>query len=177
MLRLGARSVPLLRSSLQNLTFNSLGSCCSRLPSMVDGLLDLYLPDTIENLISAGSPPPAVSMSYPSPRCSVEQPRMRRSTPPSCPPLPAGVSVFVSAGDNGASLCARDFTVGAQFASQSVWQRARLRNYRKHQCRRVLRIMRNNVRGRNKTACGFDFLAGIEITIETGEIAAGNFQA
>ena len=60
---------------------------------------------------------------------------------------------------------------------RAVWQRVHLRDHRQHQRRRVLRIMTNNVGGGNKTARGFDFLAGIEITIETGEIATGDFQA
>jgi subtilase family serine protease len=64
----------------------------------------------IENLISAGNPPPVLSMSYGI--CEVISGAATNAAFSSAfqSAAAAGISVFASAGDNGASLCARDFT-------------------------------------------------------------------
>jgi subtilase family serine protease len=66
----------------------------------------------IENLISAGSPPPIISMSYGV--CEVVSGAAQNAAFNTAfqSAAAAGVSMFVSAGDNGSSLCARDFSVG-----------------------------------------------------------------
>jgi subtilase family serine protease len=64
----------------------------------------------IENLVSAGSPPPIISMSYG--LCEVLNGSAANAAFKTAfqSAAAAGVSVFVSAGDTGASVCARDFT-------------------------------------------------------------------
>src|SRR5215831_8903277 len=52
-----------------------------------------------------------------------------------------------------------------------------LRNYRQHKRRRMLGIVKNRVRGGNKPVPQSDFFAGIEIAIESREVAAGDFQS
>ena len=66
----------------------------------------------IENLVSAGSPPPIISMSYGV--CEVLSGAAANAAFNSAfqSAAAAGVSVFVSAGDDAASVCARDFTNG-----------------------------------------------------------------
>jgi subtilase family serine protease len=66
----------------------------------------------IENLLAAGSPPPVISMSYG--ECEVLSGAAQNAAFNSAfqSAAAAGVSVFVSAGDDGASSCARDFTNG-----------------------------------------------------------------
>jgi hypothetical protein len=66
----------------------------------------------IENLVSAGSPPPIISMSYG--LCEVVSGASTNAAFNSAfqSAAAAGVSIFVSAGDDGASVCARDFTNG-----------------------------------------------------------------
>jgi|HubBroStandDraft_6_1064221.scaffolds.fasta_scaffold00029_45 subtilase family serine protease len=70
----------------------------------------------IENLVSAGSPPPVISMSYGI--CEVISGASSNAAFNTAfqSAAAAGVSVFVSAGDYGASLCARDFTNGDSYA-------------------------------------------------------------
>jgi len=51
-----------------------------------------------------------------------------------------------------------------------------LGNYRQHEHRRVLRVMKNSVCGGDKPARGFDIFAGVQVAIEPGEIAAGDFE-
>jgi len=74
----------------------------------------------IENLISAGSPPPIISMSYGV--CEVLSGAALNAAFNSAfqSAAAAGVSVFVSSGDNGASVCARDFSVGDQVALPGI---------------------------------------------------------
>jgi subtilase family serine protease len=66
----------------------------------------------IENLVSAGSPPPIISMSYG--LCEVVSGASTNAAFNSAfqSAAAAGVSIFVSSGDDGASVCARDFTNG-----------------------------------------------------------------
>jgi hypothetical protein len=66
----------------------------------------------IENLVSAGSPPPIISMSYGV--CEVLSGAAANAAFNSAfqSAAAAGVSVFVSSGDNAASVCARDFNGG-----------------------------------------------------------------
>lgn len=52
----------------------------------------------------------------------------------------------------------------------------RLWNYRQHEHRRALRVMKNSVRGGNKPAREFDVFAGVQIAIEPGEIATRDFE-
>lgn len=72
----------------------------------------------IQNLISAGSPPAVISMSYG--ECEVGSGASQNAAFSSAfqSAAAAGVSVFVSAGDNGPTTCAR-FTVGGSFYGQS----------------------------------------------------------
>jgi len=70
----------------------------------------------VENLVSAGSPPAIISMSYG--ECEVVSGATSNAAFNSAfqSAAAAGVSVFVSTGDSGASLCAPDF-----FAGASTW--------------------------------------------------------
>jgi subtilase family serine protease len=74
----------------------------------------------IENLVSAGSPPPIISMSYGV--CEVLSGAAANAAFNSAfqSAAAAGVSVFVSAGDNGASSCAPDFTLGEYAALPGI---------------------------------------------------------
>jgi hypothetical protein len=74
----------------------------------------------IENLVSAGSPPPVISMSYGV--CEVINGASANAAFNSAfqSAAAAGVSVFVSAGDNGPSTCARDFTGGDSYAYPGI---------------------------------------------------------
>jgi Pro-kumamolisin, activation domain len=74
----------------------------------------------LENLISAGSPPAVVSMSYGV--CEVLSGAAANAAFNSAfqSAAAAGVSVFVSAGDAGASVCAVDFTTGGEFAVPGI---------------------------------------------------------
>jgi subtilase family serine protease len=74
----------------------------------------------IQNLISAGSPPPIISMSYG--ECEVLNGASSNAAFNSAfqSAAAAGISVFVSSGDNGASTCARDFTNGDSYALPGI---------------------------------------------------------
>jgi subtilase family serine protease len=74
----------------------------------------------IENLVSAGSPPPIISMSYGV--CEVISGASTNAAFNSAfqSAAAAGVSVFVSSGDDGASSCARDFTNGELYAYPGI---------------------------------------------------------
>ena len=74
----------------------------------------------IENLVSAASPPPVISMSYGV--CEVVNGASANAAFNSAfqSAAAAGVSVFVSSGDDGASSCARDFTGGDSYAYPGV---------------------------------------------------------
>jgi len=67
----------------------------------------------VENLVSAGSPPAIISMSYG--ECEVVNGATSNAAFSSAfqSAAASGVSVFVSAGDSGASSCAPDFFTGA----------------------------------------------------------------
>jgi subtilase family serine protease len=74
----------------------------------------------IENILSADSPPPIISMSYGF--CEVVSGATANaafySTFQSA--AAAGVSVFVSAGDNGPTFCSRDITDGSDYALTGI---------------------------------------------------------
>ena len=74
----------------------------------------------IENLVSAGSPPPVISMSYGF--CEVVNGATANAAFNSAfqSAAAAGVSVFVSAGDNGPSVCAMDFADGYDWALSGI---------------------------------------------------------
>ena len=74
----------------------------------------------IQNLVSAGSPPAVISMSYGV--CEVLNGASSNAAFNSAfqSAAAAGVSVFVSAGDDGASGCARDFTNGGSYAYPGI---------------------------------------------------------
>ncbi len=74
----------------------------------------------IQNLISAGNPPPIISMSYGV--CEVLNGAASNASFNTAfqSAAAAGVSVFVSAGDDGASSCARDFTNGNSYAYPGI---------------------------------------------------------
>lgn len=74
----------------------------------------------IQNLISAGSPPPIISMSYG--ECEVLNGAASNAAFNSVfqSAAAAGVSVFASSGDNGPSTCARDFTNGDTYALPGI---------------------------------------------------------
>jgi len=74
----------------------------------------------IENLVSAGSPPPIISMSYGV--CEVLSGAAANAAFNSAfqAAAAAGVSVFVSSGDQGASFCASNFTVGDSVAFPGI---------------------------------------------------------
>ena len=86
---------------------------CSDTATTFGGLI------AIQNLISAGSPPPIISMSYG--ECEVLNGAASNAAFNSAfqSAAAAGVSVFVSAGDNGASGCARDFS-GVPYALPGI---------------------------------------------------------
>lgn len=87
---------------------------CSDTSTTFGGLI------AIQNLISAGSPPPIISMSYGV--CEVANGASSNAAFNSAfqSAAAAGISVFVSSGDNGASTCARDFTSGGSFALSGI---------------------------------------------------------
>jgi len=74
----------------------------------------------IQNLVSAGSPPAVMSMSYGV--CEVLNGASSNAAFNSAfeSAAAAGVSVFVSTGDDGASGCARDFTNGEDYAYPGI---------------------------------------------------------
>jgi subtilase family serine protease len=74
----------------------------------------------IQNLISAGSPPPIISMSYG--ECEVLNGAAANAAFNTAfqSAAAAGISVFASSGDNGASGCARDFTNGDSYALPGI---------------------------------------------------------
>ena len=74
----------------------------------------------IQNIISAGSPPPVISMSYG--LCEAINGAASNASFSSAfqTAAAAGVSVFVSSGDNGPSLCARDFEHGDTYAYPGI---------------------------------------------------------
>lgn len=74
----------------------------------------------LENLVSAGSAPPVVSMSYGV--CEVLNGASANAAFNSAfqSAAAAGVSVFVSSGDDGASSCARDFLPGSSYALPGI---------------------------------------------------------
>ena len=74
----------------------------------------------IQNLISAGSPPPIISMSYG--ECEVLSGAASNAAFNSAfqSAAAAGISVFASSGDNGASTCARDFNNGDTYALPGI---------------------------------------------------------
>jgi len=74
----------------------------------------------IQNLISAGSPPAVMSMSYG--ECEVINGASSNAAFNSAfqSAAAAGVSVFVSAGDDGSSGCAVDFTGGGSYAYPGI---------------------------------------------------------
>jgi len=74
----------------------------------------------IENLVAAGSPPPVISMSYGV--CEVIDGASANAAFNSAfqSAAAAGVSVFVSAGDSGASVCTRYFTDGEDYALPGI---------------------------------------------------------
>ena len=79
---------------------------CSDTTTTFGGLI------AIQNLVSAGSPPPIISMSYG--ECEVANGAAANAAFDSAfqTAAAAGISVFTSAGDNGPSTCARLFTGG-----------------------------------------------------------------
>lgn len=87
---------------------------CSDTSTTFGGLI------AIQNLISAGSPPPIISMSYG--ECEVLNGASSNAAFNSAfqSAAAAGISVFVSSGDNGASGCARDFTNGESYALPGI---------------------------------------------------------
>lgn len=87
---------------------------CSDTTTTFGGLI------AIQNLISAGSPPPIISMSYG--ECEVLNGASANAAFNSAfqSAAAAGVSVFVSSGDNGASGCSRDFTNGESYALPGI---------------------------------------------------------
>jgi subtilase family serine protease len=74
----------------------------------------------IENLVSAGTPPPVISMSYGV--CEVYSGAAANAAFKTAfqSAAAAGVSVFVSSGDTGASTCARDFDVNEEYALPGI---------------------------------------------------------
>jgi len=87
---------------------------CSDTATTFGGLI------AIQNIISATSPPPIITMSYG--ECEVINGAASNKAFNSAfeSAAAAGVSVFVSAGDDGASGCARDFTVGSSYALPGI---------------------------------------------------------
>jgi hypothetical protein len=74
----------------------------------------------IQNLVSAGSPPAVISMSYGV--CEALNGATSNAAFKTAfqSAAAAGVSVFASSGDNGASTCARDFTNGDSYALPGI---------------------------------------------------------
>ena len=74
----------------------------------------------IQNIISAGSPPPVISMSYG--ECEVANGAAANAAFNTAfqSAAAAGVSVFTSSGDNGPSACARLFTNGDSWAYPGI---------------------------------------------------------
>ena len=74
----------------------------------------------IENLVSAGNPPPIISMSYGI--CEAANGAVANAAFLSAfqRAAAAGVSVFVSSGDSGASVCTRLFPVDNEFAVSGI---------------------------------------------------------
>jgi subtilase family serine protease len=87
---------------------------CSDTTTTFGGLI------AIQNIISAGSPPPIISMSYG--ECEVVNGAASNAAFNSAfqSAAAAGVSVFTSAGDNGPSACARLFTNGDSYAYPGI---------------------------------------------------------
>jgi len=87
---------------------------CSDTTTTFGGLI------AIQNIISAGSPPPIISMSYGV--CEVFNGAASNAAFNSAfqSAAAAGVSVFTSAGDNGPSTCARLFTGGDSVAYPGI---------------------------------------------------------
>lgn len=87
---------------------------CSDTTTTFGGLI------AIQNIVSAGSPPPIISMSYG--ECEVVNGAASNAAFSSAfqSAAAAGVSVFVSAGDNGPSACARLFTNGDSYAYPGI---------------------------------------------------------
>lgn len=87
---------------------------CSDTTTTFGGLI------AIQNIVSAGSPPPIISMSYG--ECEVVNGSSSNAAFNSAfqTAAAAGVSVFVSAGDNGPSACARLFTNGDTYAYPGI---------------------------------------------------------
>ena len=87
---------------------------CSDTTTTFGGLI------AIQNLISAGSPPPVISMSYGV--CEVLNGASSNAAFNAAfqSAAAAGVSVFVSSGDDGPSSCARDFTNGDLYAYPGI---------------------------------------------------------
>jgi hypothetical protein len=74
----------------------------------------------IQNIVSAGNPPPIITMSYG--ECEVVNGAASNAAFSSAfqTAAAAGVSVFVSSGDDGASGCARNFTNGGSYAYPGI---------------------------------------------------------
>ena len=87
---------------------------CSDTTTTFGGLI------AIQNIISAGSPPPIISMSYG--ECEVVNGAAANAAFNTAfqSAAAAGVSVFTSAGDNGPSTCARLFTHGDSWAYPGI---------------------------------------------------------
>ena len=74
----------------------------------------------VENLVAAGSPPAIISMSYGVCEAANYLPSNAAFSTAFQSAAAAGVSVFVSAGDAGASACAPDFTNGSLYAYPGI---------------------------------------------------------
>ena len=74
----------------------------------------------IQNLVSAGSPPAIISMSYGVCEAANYLPSNAAFNTAFQSAAAAGVSVFVSSGDAGASACAPDFTNGSLYALPGI---------------------------------------------------------
>ena len=87
---------------------------CSDTTTTFGGLI------AIQNIISAGSPPPIISMSYG--ECEVANGAAANAAFNAAfqSAAAAGVSVFTSSGDNGPSTCARLFTNGDSWAYPGI---------------------------------------------------------
>lgn len=87
---------------------------CSDTTTTFGGLI------AMQNIISAGSPPPIISMSYG--ECEVVNGAAANAAFNAAfqSAAAAGVSVFTSAGDNGPSTCARLFTNGDSWAFPGI---------------------------------------------------------
>jgi subtilase family serine protease len=87
---------------------------CSDTSTTFGGLI------AIQNLISASNPPAVISISYG--ECEAANGAASNAAYNSVyqSAAAAGVSVFVAAGDTGASICARDFTDGDSYALPGI---------------------------------------------------------